>query len=350
MKGNLKAAVGILLSLLLLWWALRDVSFAEVARHVRDADYVLFGLAIVVALTGFPIRALRWGVLLLPVAGKVPFRALHGATFIGFALNNILPARIGEFARAYSLGRVSQVRTGAAFATLVIERLLDGVIVVGLLFAAMAAPGFPVGEEAGLRSGALVVALGMAGVGFTLFLAVTAPEWAAKVARTIIRPLPRRLHEPAVDALRSFAAGLAILRSGRLFAISALLAAAQWVWLALSFFLAFRAFGIDDVPFTGAVFLQSLMSLAVAIPSSPGFFGPFEAGARIGLSLWDVPADQAISFAIGFHIGGYIPVTVIGLYFLWAFGLSWKSMRSAEERRDEIEPDEAPLVTGKSAP
>ncbi|HUE95690.1 MAG TPA: lysylphosphatidylglycerol synthase transmembrane domain-containing protein, partial [Longimicrobiaceae bacterium] len=134
MSSRVRAALGIVLSLLLLAWALRDVSFGEVARRIRDADYLLFALAIAITLSSFYIRALRWGVMLLPVAGKVAFRPLQAATFIGFAINNILPARIGEFARVYSLAKLTEVRAGSAFATLVIERLLDGIVLVALLF------------------------------------------------------------------------------------------------------------------------------------------------------------------------------------------------------------------------
>lgn len=345
MTGKLKAAAGIILSVLLLAWALRDVSFAEVASHLRNANYGLFALAILVQVSGMWLRAARWGVLLLPIARGVPFRPRLAATFIGFAVNNILPARLGEFARVYSLGKVTPVPVASAFATLVIERLFDGIVLVALLFLAMAAPGFPAGGEGGLgvQSAALGVALVMLGIGASLYFAVVAPVRAARYAKAITGRLPHRLRDPVTSALRSFATGLGVLRSPRLFVVSAVLAVVQWVALAFSFLFAFRAFGIDQVPFSGAIFLQSLISLAVAVPSSPGFFGPFEAASRIGLAMWDVPAGQAISFAIGFHIGGFIPVTVIGLYYIWRMNLSLSAMREAgegqsgeEKRHDEI--------------
>ncbi|HUE96378.1 MAG TPA: lysylphosphatidylglycerol synthase domain-containing protein, partial [Longimicrobiaceae bacterium] len=116
MKRRIRTAVGILLSLLLLAWALRDVSYAEVAQHTRSADYRLFSLSIVIALSAFWIRAFRWGILLLPASGRIPFRPLLAATFIGFAVNNLLPARVGEFARAFSLARLSAVPVASAFA------------------------------------------------------------------------------------------------------------------------------------------------------------------------------------------------------------------------------------------
>jgi len=333
MKGRIRVVIGILLSILLLWWALRDVSAAEVIHRIRAVEPTAFTLAIGVALAGFWIRAFRWRILLLPIDRNIPFQPLLGATFIGFAANNLLPARVGEFARAYALARLTQVRVASAFATLVIERLLDGLVVVALLFAAMAHPDFPAPDAGGglnIRGVAILaaslVALAVAG----LFLAVTSPGTAARLARAGTRMLPTRTHDPILAALRSFAIGLAVLRSPALFLTSLLLALGQWIFLAVSFLLGFRAFGIDHVPFSGAVLLQSVISLAVALPSSPGFFGPFEAAARAGLALWGVPGEQAISFAIGFHIAGFLPVTLIGIYYLWRLDLSWSEVRQSE--------------------
>ncbi len=334
MSGRGRAAVGVAVSLLLLFWALRDVSPGEVAARIARADPLLFGLSIVIALIGFWIRAVRWGVLLLPVAPEVPLRPRVAATFIGFAANNLLPARIGEIARAVSLTRLTRVPGGAAFATLVIERVLDGLILVGLLFVTMALPTFPgmrsvAGVDPAAAAAGVAVLMLIAAIG--LFLATAAPRPAARIARRIVDLLPDRFQAGTLRLLRGFAGGLAVMRTPLLFGVSILLGLAQWVFLALSYLAGFRAFGIEEVPFAGAVFLQSVISLAVAIPSSPGFFGPFEAAARVGLGVWGVPAEEAVSFAIGYHIGGFIPVTAIGIYYLWRLNLRWSDMSSGAE-------------------
>ena len=333
MKPHFKTALGVALSLLLLWWVLRDVSPAEVLDELRRADPLLFLLAVLATVVGFAFRAVRWGVLLLPT-GRVPFRPRFAATVIGFAANNLLPARVGEFARAFSLSRLTAVPVGASFATLVLERLLDGFTLVGLLFASMAVSSFPVAEAGGFdpSGAARVVALVMLGVGITLLVAVAAPGVVLRATEAVAgRVLPRRLRHPVVGAVRSFVDGLLVLRDPRLFLVSILLAVGQWLFTALSFLLAFRAFEIDHVGFAGAVFLQSLISLAVAIPSSPGFFGPFEAAARVGLGLWAVPADKAVSFAIGYHLGGFLPVTLMGIYYVWRLKLSWRDVRQGDQ-------------------
>jgi uncharacterized protein (TIRG00374 family) len=339
MKSRLKTIIGLVLSVLLLGWVLRDVSAAEVARELREANLLLFVLAIGLTMAGFVMRAFRWGVLLTPLGLPIPFRPRFAAVMIGFAANNLLPARVGEFARALSLSRVTSVPTGAAFATLVVERILDGLVLVGLLFAAMSTVAFPVVADVGgvdPRAAARVVAVAMAIVGVCLLLLVLFPTRSVALTEALaVRLMPSRMRRPLVAALESFLRGLAVLRSARLFALSVALALGQWLFTALSFLVAFRAFGIDHVPYAGAVFLQSLLSLAVAVPSSPGFFGPFEVAARVGLALWAVAPDKAVSFAVGFHIGGFIPVTLIGLYYMSSLNLSWREVRESEEVVEE---------------
>jgi glycosyltransferase 2 family protein len=351
MRRHLRAVIGVGLSLLLLGWALRDVSPAGVAHEIRNVDPLLFVLAIVLTLCGFWFRALRWGIFLLPT-GRVPFRPRFASTMIGFAANNLLPARVGEFARALSLTKLTQVRLGASLATLVVERLFDGIVVVALLFAAMSSPAFPAGQIAGVdpRLAARVIALAMAGVGLGLGALVVAPEASIRLAERVAHAvLPTRVRHPILGALRSFIGGLVVLRSGRLFFVSLLLAAAQWLFTAVSFLVAFRAFDIREVGFAGAVFLQSLIALSVAVPSSPGFFGPFEAAAKLGLGLWAVAPDKAMSFAVGFHLGGFIPTTLIGLYYVWRLDLSWKQVQHSEEEVEEtVEADGGDDLVGST--
>ena len=339
MRLDLKTIVGIALSGLLLWWVLRDVSFAEVMRELRNADPLLFLLAVIAVTAQFPIRAARWKVLLLPVTSDLRFRPRFAATNIGFAANNLLPARVGEFARAYSLGRLTDTPVSAVLGTLVIERVLDGLVLVGLLFVSMTAPSFPSAAQLGgvdARAVAWVVGLISAALGLVLFLLVIAPRRSVRLAEGVARRLlPVRLRRPLLDALHSFLTGLGVLRDPRLLSISVAWAIGQWVFTGFSYLLAFWAFGITEPGFAGALFIQSLIAMAVAVPSSPGFFGPWEAGARLGLALWGVPADKAISFAVGFHLGGFIPVTVIGLYYLWRLDLRWRDIEQSEEIVEE---------------
>jgi glycosyltransferase 2 family protein len=341
MKRHLKTIVGVALSLLLLGWAMRDVSLSEVVRELRGADPALFGLGIVIAIAGFAVRAVRWGILLRPLGVAVPFRPRYAAVIVGFAANNVLPARIGEFARALTLARVTPVTTSAAFATLVVERIFDAAVLLSFLFITMASADFPVAGDIGgidVRAAARFIAAAMTVAGLLLFAMVVAPRPFVRFAEKVAGPLPESIRRPILAALHSFLAGLGVLRSVKLFLASLGLALFQWWFTAWSHFVTLRAFGIEEVPFSGALFLQSLISLAVAAPSSPGFFGPFEASIKIGLGLWGVAAEKAVPFAVGLHLGGFIPVTLMGVYYVARLNLSWREVnRSDEEVEDEVD-------------
>ena len=100
MKADrIKVVIGLIITVVLLWWTLRDVSFATVWAEIRRADEWLLAAAVVVATFGFVLRAVRWRILLLPAHGGSSFRGRFGSTCIGFMVNNIFPARLGEFAR-----------------------------------------------------------------------------------------------------------------------------------------------------------------------------------------------------------------------------------------------------------
>jgi len=337
MRINFKAVLGIVLSLLLLAWVLHDVSFAQVIHEIGRADPFYFSLATLIATLAIPVRALRWRSMLDPVAPGISFRARNAATAIGFAANNLFPARVGEFARAFTLGRLTGLPVSTALGTLVIERVFDGIAIVGLLFLAMGSPAFP-STAGGVdpRHVAAVIGAAMLAATGVLFLLVHAPERSLALAEAVAtRVLPERAARLLIDLLRAFLGGLAVLRSPRLFLISLGWAVAQWGFLALSYWFALLAFHITEPGFAGAVFLQSSVSLAVAIPSSPGFFGPFEGAAKLVLGLWQVRGDAIVSFAIAFHLAGFITVTLLGLWYAWRLNLRWGQLEKSEAAVEE---------------
>ena len=343
-----KAVVGIVLSVALLWYALRDVDPAAVVREIKRADPLLYLAAVIAATLVFPIRAWRWGTMLAASVPDTAFHSRFAATTIGFMGNNILPARVGEFARAYAFSKMENITVVASFGSLVVERLFDAIGVVGLLFVALSLPGVPdIGNMGGRDLTALANTLAVLvtvalvlGVSLVLF-----PErTVAFVEKRVARFLPRTIRRPFVDALGAFLSGLTVLRSPVLLSAATVQTIALWLFNAVGFWLGFQTFGID-IGFSGALLLQSIIALAVSIPSGPGFFGPFEAAAVFVLSgAYGIPHDKAISFAIGFHIGGFIPVTVIGLIYAWRLGISLREVEESEEAVEDAVEESLPHV------
>jgi hypothetical protein len=250
-------------------------------------------------------------------------------------VNNVVPARAGELARAFALARTEpEIRFTAALASLVVDRIIDGVVVVTLLGVAMALSPFPadttiMGQPVArlaIVTGAIAVGALVVLGGLALFPARVIALFDAVVGRVI-----PRFHPRLRPFFLTFVDGLGALRSpGRLARILAW-AFALWLTNALAFWIAFLAVGID-VPFTAALFVQGLVAFAVAAPSAPGFFGVFEVSAVVGLALYGIPGDLAVSWALGFHILTFIPITLIGLFYFGQLGLHFRDLGSANPR------------------
>lgn len=329
MRFGWRGVLGLLLSIAILWWALRDVSVAEVWEVLRHSDVKWFIAAATLATLAFPIRAWRWRYLLRSVAIDLPYGPLWRSTAIGFMVNNVALARAGELARAYALSREEpRVRFTTAIGSLIVDRVLDAVAVLILLVAAMAVPAFPRGSivwgrpvaEWAILLGAIGVAALAALTAVALFPRLVLATWDALVGRIAPRFSARGRH-----LLEGFTSGLGALRDPKLFAVVMLWTLAQWGLNAVSFYLAFFAVGIE-APFSAAVFAQSLLAIAVAAPSTPGFFGIFEGVALAALTLYGVPDAVALSYAIGYHILSFIPITAIGLVYFARLGLHFRDL------------------------
>lgn len=340
MKLDTKLVVGLVITVASLWWAFHDVKFHEVWLHLLDANLPLLALAALLSTLGLHFRALRWRSL-LPLGDTSSFQARNAAVSVGFAANNVFPARIGEFARVFTLAKLSKVPVGTAFASLVLERVFDGFVIIGLLFACLAWPTFPAGgaNVMGYAVGVAVVAGGLA-VALTLLAAF--PRGAVRVGERVAGYLPQSFRRPIVDSLHSFVSALDIIRSPRRLFVALAWAVVQWLFLSVSYLLALRSFGITEPGFLGAVFIQCVVAIAVAVPAAPGFFGVSEAASKLALAPWGVPQAQLLSYAIGFHIAGWLPVTALGFWYASRLKISFSEMSHSEETvEDAVEADPA---------
>jgi uncharacterized protein (TIRG00374 family) len=188
----------------------------------------------------------------------------------------------------------------------------------------MLAPTFPTSATLNGRSVASFAMLGTIGlvVGLTgLFVLVLFPAVFIKAARAIARITIPKLEEPAAGFLERFAAGLTILRDPRRFLLAFMWTLIHWLVCAASYVMAYKAIGLE-APVMSALFVQGIIVLAVALPSSPGFVGIFEAVAVVALAVYGVDKDIAIAWAIAYHVVTYIPVTVLGLIYSIRMGLN----------------------------
>ena len=325
MKLDWKSALGIALSVAMLWWTLRGQSMSDVWGALQQSNVLLFSLSVVVGTCMFPLRARRWQTILEPSAGVIPFGPLWRATAIGMMMNNVFPFRAGEFARAFALTReVPRLPLTTSLGSLAIDRIFDAIVLLALMFGAMLDPVFPSGTKILGRTvpeaatGGIAAVVGLLAV---CYYVVLQHERVMQFVGWLARKLMPKHETTLVRFVEHGVGGLAVLKDSRRFLAVLFWALLHWLVQAVSFYLAFLAIGID-APFTAALFLQGVLGIGVSIPSSPGFFGVFELVATLGLGVYGVPKDIAFSWAIGYHILTFIPITVMGAVYFARMGLS----------------------------
>jgi len=309
-----------------------DLHLGMIRYHLLSADYHTLMLAGLITILQFPVRAYRWKFLLMP-RKRIRFLPLLSATMIGFMANNILPARLGEFVRAYMISRSERISGSSAMATIVVERLFDGMALLTVLlvvFRSATLPGW-VHFVGWLATGDFLVLL--------VFL-VSMLLWPERFARGIagfIRLFSRKLRERTEALILRFISGLEMLRDRRLILIVIGLSLVHWLILGVGISLGLAAFGIE-VPPTGPYFVLSIVSLGVALPSAPGFIGTFQLLVERSLSVYGVSKDLCLSFSTVFHAILILPTTLIGLGFFLREHLTWKELKRTEARlQDPVE-------------
>ena len=335
MRLDWKSGLGFALSGVLLWWTLRDVSLTEVWGVLRQSNVPLFIAAIALNLCIFPLRARRWRTILEPIAGVLPFGPLWRCTAIGMMMNNVFPFRAGEFARAFALTReVPTVAITTSFGSLAVDRIFDVIVLLALMFAAMLDPIFPSGTQLAGRSMTQI-----ANGGMIIVIALLAVSYAVVLQHARVMAIVGAIAERLVPTHRATVVrlvehglgGLAVLKDGPRFLAVLFWAFAHWLTYAASLYLGFLAVGVH-APFSAALFLQGVLGIGVALPSSPGFFGVFEAVSIVALGVYGVPRDVAVSWALGYHILAFIPITIIGAVYFAQLGLSVGAIRRGSQR------------------
>lgn len=336
-KGRL---LGFLLTAVFIFMLARNVSLAELMAAFRDADYRLVGPAALATFSGYLLRTIRWQRIVRPVA-PLGFRVAFSVLMMGFAANNLLPARLGEFVRAYLLRRKIGVRKTYGMSTIILERVCDGltlIILLGLVSFFMPLPVW--GQEVQAVSSFVFL-----GAGLGMLLLLVREKLAVQLLNLVLRPLPQRASAAFLRATAAFISGLDALRSRRALTLVIALSVAVWLLEAFSYLLMTRAFGVwMPVPrqILAAAFLLVVVNLGIMLPSAPGYVGTFQFFAVMALGAFAVPKETALAVAISSHLVQYLMVTGIGLLFFARENLSlWSFQKQAVEEPDG---DELPVI------
>lgn len=327
--------LGLLLTIVFLGLAFSRVDPTELAERLREANYALVLPAALATLAGYLLRTARWRIIL---AGAVPasFGPLFSILMIGFATNNVLPARLGEFVRAVLLRRRTGLRKTCSLATIFLERLFDGLVLIAILAVLslnLNLPGW--GREVQAVSSLVFV-----GVTAGVRLILTRQSIAERLLGLALRPLPKRAGDWVGEAFASFMLGLRGIRRPRVLILTLGLSAAIWLLEGLSYYLLTYAFdfplgGLERVVACGLLLV--IVNLGIMIPSAPGYVGTFQFFAVAALAVFGVAAELALSLAIVAHAMQYVLVTAIGAFFMMRSHLSWTNL-AGQDAEASIEP------------
>lgn len=311
--------LGIAITVLTLWLALRGIDPKALARDLARANLPLvFGISVPAYLLSIWLRAVRWRYLTDAVA-PVPTAPLFRATAVGFLANNVFPLRMGELVRAWALARDQRLGVAPVVGTIVLERVIDGIVVVAMALVIFGVRGSRSGDA--LAVGLPLLAGALVPLGAVVLLRF-APERAAALARFVSRRLlPGRAGASLEQMVRHMGEGLGSLQGGRHLWWVALHSLLIWGVLGVVPFLAgFAALGIElgspARTLAASYVVLTAVGIAVALPSAPGFFGPYHLAAREALARFGVGDGQALALGTLTHAVFWLTTSAAGLLVL----------------------------------
>jgi uncharacterized protein (TIRG00374 family) len=261
---------------------------------------------------------------------------LFPATIIGYMANNILPARLGEFVRAYVLGQKEKIETSSVFATLVVDRLFDGFTVLLILLITFFSVKLPAGMESvqnGLKMGGYVTLGLYLGVLVFLFLLKKRTMHTIHMVGILLKPFPAKVSEKIIPLLGSFISGIRLSSNPVEILILLVSSLAVWATCIWPLHLILQSFGIA-LPVTASMLIMVFLVFAVMVPASPGFVGTYHAACVYGLMAFNIPREQSLSVALVMHGTGFFPVILAGFYYVWRDKVSLKNIsENSDERR-----------------
>ena len=322
MRHRLTLALGIIVSAFFAWIGFRGLSISELLEALGNIQVLWLIPAVGVYFIAVYILTWRWYYLLRPVKEVHP-NHLYGTVIMGYMGNNIYPARIGELLRAYLLKRNQQLSYAPSLATILVERIFDGLVMLSFILAALLFVDFdePLLERifqlaAPLFFGALMI--------FTLL--ALKPDLARRLYSALIQKFaPAGLQEKLLGMADRFMSGLAALAKPQLLALTWLSSVASWTVEASTYWIVLQAFDFD-VSFWVLMLVLGIANLTTVLPSTPGYVGTFHGAVVLTLTAFDVSRADAGPYAIVMHMVLWLPITLAGALLLWRQGMNWRDL------------------------
>lgn len=325
--NQIKAALGFLVTGLLFWLLFRNMDIILFFEYLAESDLSYVAVGMVLYLSSFIVRGLRWRVLLGHLKA-IPLPESMRLVIAGYAINNVLPTRIGEFTRAYLAGNRNGISRTAALASIFVERVFDGLTVFLILAMLLFTYPFPgwvrnLAELAGL----IFISLFL----FVLFSSFS--DLPIRLIRTVSGRLPKWMAMP-LGLLEKFMRGTRAIESLKQLAVVLLLSFAVWSIEIGVYALVVRAFGIQ-MPWMAYLLMLVTVNMGMLIPSTPAGLGVFQFAVVKSLEIFSIVTTLGMAIAVVLHMAQIVPVTIVGILWLWRNHISLAALE--RERISEKE-------------
>jgi uncharacterized protein (TIRG00374 family) len=317
---------GLVISAVFIYLSLRGLKLSEVWQIMQSARYLWLIPGVAVYFVGVWVRSWRWHYMLRPLK-KIPTATMFPIVTIGYMGNNIYPARAGEILRAVILKQREGVPVSASLATVIVERIFDGVVMLGFVFInlpelARLTHNSGVIGRMDIRTLALVGSLAFFGALLIFLLAAMFPRVTERLLDRILPVLPARLREKTRDLTLRFLSGLESLRSPlealMIFTTTVII----WLLETAKYWFVMHAFSFE-VSFFGLMLMNGIVNLATTLPSAPGYVGTFDAPGIAVLVAYSVPPEIAAGYTLVLHAALWLPITLLGAYYYLRQPLRW---------------------------
>lgn len=323
--------LGVIISAGFLIYALQGLKLSEVLSYFGTANYWWLIPSVAVYFVAVWARTWRWDYMLRPLK-RIPVRRLFPVVVIGYMGNNVYPFRAGELLRAFVLREQEGVSVSASLATVIVERVFDGLVMLVFVFVALPFAPIPSGTVQNL----VILASVAFFAAMILFFALAAmPERFNALAEAIAgRLLPDRIAEPLLGFLSRFLTGLESLRSFRNVLMIFFTSVVIWLLETVKYWFVMHAFDFQ-VSFFALMLMNGIVNLATTLPSAPGYVGTFDGPGIAVLMLYGISQTVATAYTLVLHAALWLPITLLGAFYMLRRGLGWSDFNRAVEVAEE---------------
>ena len=319
-RGNGKLLIGLVISGLFLYLAFRKVEFHKMAEAFSRANYWYLVPSLALLFFSHWLRSIRWHILLAPIQA-IAISPLFSSLMIGYMANIFLPAHLGEFLRAYILGKKRQVPASAVFGTIVIERIID--VFTLLVLMALSFVVFPFPDW--VQKSGYITFIGAVGLLVLLIVMKKNRETTLRLLTKLLKPFPRRLSGKVDHLFHTFLDGVVGLKNWRHYTIMVILSILIWCCYGAIFYvllLAFNFVTLYSLTWKAPLVLLVITTISVLVPSSPGYVGTYHYLCQLSLGMFSVPQSEALTFAFVAHGMNFFPILLLGLIIAAIEGIS----------------------------